>query len=225
MKKIEKSVEKYSLARLCRLICGADDAQRKESLLDRDCGITVLEDRGTEIVNNSLVTEESAAAELLRLAISDGIACEKISFLLHIASAKLPERQLIGVKGNASILAGQRDLGTDTGVRAGRTREGRNRARFEGQGRNRQILALDIVSAEAHMRGDRLRLAHKMKHQIDGMYRLIHEGASAVHLPRASPTAVCGVISIIAMPLYSKGAKMDLAESAVRESLIYGIET
>ena len=138
------------------------------------------------------MTEESAAAELLRLTVAYGVARELFGFLLGSCSAELPKGQLVSIEGYVAVFAGQRDLGADTGICTGGACEGRDRARLKRESRDGEVLALDIVAAEAHLRGDRLRLAEKLEHKIDGMYRLIHKRSAAVHFPGAAPTAVCG---------------------------------
>ena len=117
-KKIEKSVKKYGFSALCRLISGTNDAQREQTFLGCYRRISIFKDSGTEIVDDSLVTEKSAAAELLSLAVADRVARELFCFFLGSRAAELPHCQLVGVKSNVTVLAGQRDFGADAGVRA-----------------------------------------------------------------------------------------------------------
>ena len=106
-KNLKKSIKKYCFSGLCGFVSCADDTKGKKTLFNGYGRPPILKNCGTEIVDDSLMAEKSAAAELLCLAVADRVTRELFCFVFLSRAADLPGGELVGVKSDISVFAGQ----------------------------------------------------------------------------------------------------------------------
>ncbi|CDC62664.1 unknown [Clostridium sp. CAG:448] len=149
-----------------------------------------------------------------------------VFFLLFVVAVivlrpEFPQAQNISVRFDASFGAVQTDFGTDARIGAGGADHCRDGAAFKPYNGGSCVLCFDFMSRNAVLRTDGNRLSEQPTHQIDGMYRLVHQRSAPVHGPGAVPAVF--IVFLCAVPFNGKGSKCNISEPAAFDGIPDGV--